>query len=417
MQFQWAPEGPPPPIEPHSKAKLTVLRKYLNAYFDKLNIYPQREDFKLDLVDGFAGGGTFQEGNETLSGTPLIMLEEVESAQKRLNRNRAKPLHFDCRYYFVDVEAAHTEHLRRVLTERGHQVQGGDIVVQNSRFEDVADSIIAEIDRRQPRAGRSIFLLDQTGFSQVELALVARIFRELPGAEVILTFAADALVNHLAETPALIKAVDPLALSESQIHDLIQYRGGAGGRALAQRTLRDHIRTITGATYDTPFFIRPQISRRALWFLHLSRHPTARDVMIQRHWEISNTFEHYGRGDFGMLGWDALREPESLPLFNFAELDVQQMQEQLLNSMPEVLFSLASEQPITIDAMRHALANRTAARYSDLDKVILQLVHEMEIEILDPDGKARSRALRRLRPTDRIAFPATPLLPGISRRR
>ena len=42
--------------------------------------------------------------------------------------------------------------------------------------------------------------------------------------------------------------------------------------------------------------------------------------MIQRHWELSNTFEHYGRGDFGMLGWDALREPESLPLFNFAEL-------------------------------------------------------------------------------------------------
>ena len=82
MQFQWAPEGPPPPIEPHSKAKLTVLRKYLNAYFDKLNIYPQREDFKLDLVDGFAGGGTFQEGNETLSGTPLIMLEEVEAPRK-----------------------------------------------------------------------------------------------------------------------------------------------------------------------------------------------------------------------------------------------------------------------------------------------------------------------------------------------
>ena len=417
MQFQWAPEGPPPPIDPHSKAKLTVLRKYLHAYFDKLNVNPQREDFKLDLVDGFAGGGTFQDGNETLSGTPLIMLEEVASAQKRLNRNRAKPLHFDCRYYFVDVEAAHTEHLRRVLPERGYQVEGGDIVVQNSRFEDVADAIISEIDRRQPRAGRSIFLLDQTGFSQVELALVARIFRELPGAEVILTFAADALVNHLAETPALIKAVDPLALTESQIHDLIQYRGGAGGRALAQRTLRDHIRTITGATYDTPFFIRPQISRRALWFLHLSRHPTARDVMIQRHWEISNTFEHYGRGDFGMLGWDALREPESLPLFNFRELDVQQMQAQLLNAMPEVLFGLASEQPITIDAMRHTLANRTAARYSDLDKVILQLVREREIEILDPDGKARSRALRRLRPTDRIALPATPLLPGISRRR
>ena len=93
------------------------------------------------------------------------------------------------------------------------------------------------------------------------------------------------------------------------------------------------------------------------------------------------------------------------------------MQRQLLNAMPEVLFSLASEQPITIDAMRHALVNRTAARYSDLDKVILQLVREKEIEILDPAGKVRSRTLRRLRLTDRIAFPAMPLLPSIARRR
>ena len=200
MQFQWAPDDSPPLIEPHSKAKLTVLRRYLRAYFDRLNVIPQREEFKLDLVDGFAGGGTFQDDSETISGTPLIMLEEVESARNRLNRDRVKSLHFDCQFYFVDVEAAHTEHLRRVLTERGYQVEGGNIVVHNSRFEDMAVDIISEIGRRQPRAGRSIFLLDQTGFSQVELALVARIFRELPGAEVILTFAADALVNHLAKT-------------------------------------------------------------------------------------------------------------------------------------------------------------------------------------------------------------------------
>ena len=141
MQFQWAPDGPPPPIEPHSKAKLTVLRRYLHAYFDRLNVKPQREDFKLDLVDGFAGGGAFQDGGETISGTPLIMLEEVKSARQRLNRNRAKPLHFDCRYYFVDVEAAHTEHLRSVLTERGYQVEGGDIVVRNGRFEDTAEPL------------------------------------------------------------------------------------------------------------------------------------------------------------------------------------------------------------------------------------------------------------------------------------
>ena len=222
----------------------------------------------------------------------------------------------------------------------------------NSRFEDVVDDIIAEIRRRQPRAGRSLFLLDQCGFSQVELALVARIFRSLP-AEVILTFAADTLTNFLTEEPAIVQAVAPLNLTAKQIHDLVQLKEGDGGRALVQRVMRDQIRSVTGAAYDTPFFIRPAQSRRALWFLHLSRHPTARDVMIQCHWNNFNTFEHYGSGDFDMLGWDSLKSEGTLPLFHFEELEAKEMRRQLLNSMPGELFSLASEAPITIDTMRH----------------------------------------------------------------
>lgn len=104
--------------------------------------------------------------------------------------------------------------------------------------------------------------------------------------------------------------------------------------------MRDHARTATGATYDTPFFIRPGQSRRALWFLHLSRHPTARDVMIQRHWDIQNTFEHYGPGDFGMLGWDALKDSKALPLFNFNAMDREQMDALLLESLPRELYGL-----------------------------------------------------------------------------
>ena len=415
MSFNWHPDEPPPKIEAHSRAKLTVLRSYLRAYFDRLNVNPNREEFKLDLVDGFAGGGTFQDSDGIVSGTPLIMLEETEEARKRLNRNRVKPLLFDCKYYFVDVKSAHTDHLRKILTERGYRVDNEKIVIRNGRFEEQIDDVLRDIGQRQPRAGRAIFLFDQTGFSQVALALIRRIFNELAAAEVILTFAADALVNHLAQTPALIKAVAPLELTESQIHDLIQHREGDGGRALIQRILRDQIRTRTGATYDTPFFIRPRLSRRALWFLHLSKHPTARDVMIQCHWNIQNTFEHYGRGDFGMLGWDAPRL-QTLQLFHFGQLEARQLQEQLLESMPAKLFSLASEEPVTVDAMRHMLANKTAARFLDLDQATLTLAQEKEIIILNSDGKVRSRNLKRLHADDRITFPETLLLPGISRR-
>lgn len=416
VDFKWHPDESPPFIEEHSKAKLTVLRNYLRAYFDRLGGNFVRDVFKLDLIDGFAGGGTFREDRGVVSGTPLIMLEESEAAKKRLQQRRTKPLKFDFKYYFVDREATHTDHLRKVLNERGHQVNDRRIIVRNSRFEDTAEDIIAEIYRRQPRAGRSIFLLDQTGYSQVALDLVARIFRELPAAEIILTFAADTLINFLSEKPEFVQAVSPLQLTKSDVSDLIQLKGGDGGKALVQRAFRERVRRITGAMYDTPFFIRPIHSRRALWFLHLSRHPTARDVMVQCHWNASNTFEHHGSGDFGMLGWEGLIS-KTFPLFHFNKFEEQELHQQFLNSMPNELFSLASETPVTIDTMRHMFANRTAARYSDLDSVVLALNREREIEILTSDGRKRSRALKRLSLTDRIAFPSTPLLPGISRRR
>ncbi len=415
MQFQWHPNEHPPPIEPASKAKLSVLRQYLRAYFDRLNANPSRDEFRLDLVDGFAGGGVFSDGSESVDGTPLIMLKETCTAESRLNSGRNKPLRFDCRFHFVDKKTEHTDHLRKVLTERGYQVSDGNIKIYTAPFGEVAGQIIENVSRRQPRARRAIFLLDQTGYAQVKFALIARILRELPAAEVILTFAADALTNFLSEKPSFIKSVSPLELSDSKIHDLIRLRDGDGGRALVQRVLRDHTRSLTGAQFDTPFFIRPERSRRALWFFHLSQHPTARDVMIQRHWEISNTFEHYGSGDFGMLGWDTLRDSETLPLFRFGAADEKQLHDQLLISLPKEIFRLASDQPVSVGAFQQAVANRTAARFSDLNSILIELAQEGEIEILTHDGKRRSRALKRLGSSDVICFPETLIFPGWSR--
>ncbi|MXX09663.1 MAG: three-Cys-motif partner protein TcmP [Synechococcus sp. SB0673_bin_10] len=411
--FQWHPDERPPWIEPHSKAKLEVLRAYLRQYFDRLAVSRRREELKLDLVDGFAGGGTFQDGDKILPGSPLVMLEEAEAARHRLNEGRDKKLEINCRFYFIDKERSHTDHLRQALKERDYKIDEKEITVQTGLFEDNLEGVIRSIRERQPRAGRAIFLLDQTGFSCVKLDLVRRIFSELATAEVILTFAADALINHLAKTPEMIKMVAPIKLTESHIHDLIEYRNGDGGRALIQRTLRNQIRGVTQAAYDTPFFIRPEISRRALWFIHLSRHPTARDVMIQQHWNIQNTFEHYGTGGFGMLGWDTIRDSETIPLFEFGKLDEQEMRKQLLNSLPGKLFGLASEQPVTIDAIHHALANQTAARFSDLDEAILQLVRGGEFDILDSNGKARSKSLKKIKSTDRIALPLNLFIPGL----
>lgn len=176
---------------------------------------------------------------------------------------------------------------------------------------------------------------------------MARVLRELPAAEVILTFGADSLINHLSLTDQIIKPLARLELSNAQIEQLIE-----------------------------------------------------------------------NRASLNMMGWDPLREPlPSLPLFSFKDLDRETMLDDLLNTLPNELFAYASDAPVAVETVHRQLANRTAASFADLDEIVLRLRQEGEVRILRPDGKARSRSLKRLRPTDRIAFPDTLLLPVISRRR
>ena len=46
------------------------------------------------------------------------MLEEAQAAFTRLNATRVKPLRFDLKFHFVDIESDHIQYLRRVLSER-----------------------------------------------------------------------------------------------------------------------------------------------------------------------------------------------------------------------------------------------------------------------------------------------------------
>ena len=414
MSFVWVPGSPPPWIEDHSRAKLAVLRNYVSDYIDRLCDGSRRDVFKLDLVDGFSGGGLFLEDGVEISGTPLIMLEEAQAAYSRLNGKRVKPLHFDLKFHFVDVAPDHTQYLSRVLAEREFHIPKHKVKIYDSAFEDAVGAIISDIKRRQPRAGRALFLLDQKGFSQVEFDLIRRIFNELAHAEVILTFAAETLLNYLVERPELYAAVRPIELSETDVRDLVDLKQGAGGRAVAQRTLRDHLRLRTGATYDTPFFIRPRQSRRALWFVHLSRHPVARDVMVQCHWNNFNTFEHYGSGGLDMMGWDPLKSG-LLPLFGFSQFDASLLHQQLLDTIPEELSLFDFSSPLSVGDFRSAVANRTAARFSDLDKALSVLASAGEVDILTKNGNLRQKGLLRLDSSDLIARPSRPMFPGWSR--
>ena len=277
----------------------------------------------------------------------------------------------------------------------------------------VLPRIIKDVQGRHAR-GRSIFLLDQCGYTDVALEQVRMIFASLPASEIILTFAADVLTTFLNDRPSFAKSLLPLEL-EDRLPDLLACGDGRGARAVVERLLGAHLRLRTGALYYTPFFIKPADSRRSLWFVHLSHHPTARDVMLAQHWAQANTFLHHGPGNLGMLGYDTLRDGELLD-FIFDEDAEQRTRLQLLDQLPEAVAGLAADGPVTVDGFHREVANRTAATREMIDGLLLELRQAREVRLLAPTGKDLASMALRLRPTDLVALPEMPAFARFLRR-
>ena len=274
-------------------AKLEVFRRYLHDYYDTLNPYVGQETFRFDLVDGFAGGGLSLYNGQEQPGSPLIMLDESSKAERRLNQQRTKRLRFDVKHHFVESDPAHAEYLRSVLQGRGYLQQHQIALYPACDVNDVLDRIIFDIKGRQPFSGRSIFFLDQCGYTDVDLKTVRHIGAHLANAEVILTVSIGAMLNF-ATRENIVPLLVSFGIRKDMVEAALRGADNSAFRALAQRALPRLIMDSTGFKYFTSFFLMPAKSRRPLWFAHFSRSAKAHDVMLSCHWNIRNSSVHYG---------------------------------------------------------------------------------------------------------------------------
>lgn len=404
--FRWEPGEPPPRIEEHSLAKLEVLRSYLHNYYNTLNQNVRREEFRLDLVDGFAGGGLYSHHDEVISGSPLVMLEELQSAERRLNEGRSKPLRFDVKHHFVEKDPKHAEYLWQVLDDRDHLREKGRVVLHRRGFDEVLDQIISDIRPSQRRRGRSIFLLDQCGYTDADIRMVRRIGERLPQAEVILTISIDTMLNFSTPKELVARLASLGVPKDYRVEAALHGFSTSHRKALMQRVLPEMIVKSTAFRWFTPFFIRPEKSRWDLWFIHFSRNATARDVMLNCHWKIRNAFAHYGES-FGpkMLGYDALASGQ-VPILTFNDNDREEMNTQIRDQLMSTLHGRLVQGPMDFREMPNLFGNSTAATYSDFNDIVLAWCGQRELEIVGPDGRVRRQSLEIIKPNDKIALPS-----------
>lgn len=404
-QFDWRPGADPPSIQPHTDAKLRLLEAYLDRYFDVVCAKPQMDVLRIALVDAFSGGGLFRMGQDRRYGSPLVMIDAVRRARERVNTNRRKELKIEAKYFFVDQSEDAIEFLRESLHSSTIADNRFDTIdIRQATASEALPSIIENI-KEWSSTGRSIFFLDQFGFTDVPHRDVRLIYHSLPKSEIIATYNFGALYDYMSENTSFLSSVAPIELSADHLKALLKERESRAGRFFAGRLLGQIFKWQTGAQFMSRFFLRSEVAGRDMWFVHYSKVARSRLVMNLAHWLIGNASVTQGNAGLDMLGFKPDWEGQIEVDFGFEHTDEGRMHEALLNDLPDWLRRFDDDAAPTVKEFLALTADRTAATEEQSKSALQFLGTEGGVDVLTPSG-AQKKATALLRPHHRIRLPS-----------
>lgn len=260
--------------------------------------------------------------------------------------------------------------------------------------------------RKKGTAHRSLFFLDQYGWSDVRLATIRKILTALKNPEILLTFAVDALIDFLSEKTAETQALLGIELTREDVRELMGMRNEDGWRYLIQNGLYRHVQQRTGSRFYTPFFIRSVDAHRSYWLLHFSNHRQARDEMGKLHWRLTNRFQHHGGAGFHALGFDPscdLRQ-DLLP-FMFDDDAMRRSEAAVLEQLPRMIHSVDQDgEGLAVETLFAGNCNDTPVTSDILGRQLVLLRDEGELLIKAEDGSLKPRS-KSVGWSDRLSLP------------
>ncbi|HEY2346387.1 MAG TPA: three-Cys-motif partner protein TcmP [Xanthomonadaceae bacterium] len=421
--YDWTIDGPLPVLQDHSRAKHEVLRAYLVNYLRILAQSPHSRGVRVTLVDGFAGGGIYATPHgETVPGSPLILLNALKEARALVSLDRKeRGIHGDYTIqafvHLVESKPSTFEFLSRLIAdEAGAHDANTSVQLHRGTFESALPAILKSIRAGRQRGGRSVFILDQYGWSKVRLSLVRSIFEQLPSAEVFLTWMIDNLVNFISEqtlvtiNSGLRKAGLGDHLSAERLVEVKNaHQDAVTWRRAIQSLLADEIRATSTAAFCTPFYVIPRESHRGYWLLHLAQHLRANEEMKRIHW-ANNNLHHPGGSGFNMLGF--IGKGGQLGFDHRFDVDAQaKTQSALHEDVPQWVSSQRG--PVRFGDLVAMTANETPAQRSQLQAAVFELAQSRELMLRTLSGSKR-RGAHCLEDDDVIELPRQLwLLPGI----
>ena len=161
------------PLEPHSRAKHEILKRYLQAW---VPILGQSSFPELVYIDGFAGPGRYSEGED---GSPVIALRAALEQRERIRPKMS--------FLFVERDTARADMLKSILDEIRTPPQFSIQVEGGRTFEEIVTEYLDARTSNGQRLPPTFAFIDPFGWSGVPFHLVRRIL-SYSNCEVLVTF-------------------------------------------------------------------------------------------------------------------------------------------------------------------------------------------------------------------------------------
>ncbi len=393
--YNWA-EGAD--LDEHSKTKHSIVRQYFRQYLITRCKLPQREKFRLAIVDGFSGGGLYKNGEY---GSPIIFIDTLISTTNEMNIHRAsqgmKPIDVECLLIFNDYEEQAIKQLQQNVTP--HLLRAKDecknLYLKDEYHSEKFEDIYPEIKQRliSAKCSNVLFNLDQCGYSHVKSSTLRDIVNSWRSSEVILTFMIESMLAYLSPDdeksgatlePELQGKVSSI-LRESSTLSKPQWLGEV------EQIVHVYFRGC--AKHVSPFSINNPSGWR-YWLMHFANSYRARQVYNDiLHQQEGALQAHFGRSGLKMLSYDP-REEGQLYLFN--KNSRESAKEELYEDIPRLIAESGDALPI--HSFYEAAYNETPAHSDDIHEMMIE---NPDVEIITESGGER-RKPNTIRPEDTI---------------
>lgn len=184
------------PLEPHTRGKHEVLRRYLDAWFPILGSWAGR----ILLIDGFAGPGEYATGEP---GSPIIALRSF------LNRSARDVVKAEVIFLFIEENAARAEHLEQLVEEfRPRLPPGCEVHVKSERFDASMNAALDALEGSRAQLAPSFVMIDPFGVADTPMSVIRRILANTR-CEMYISFMYEA-INRWATTREFPSHLDAL---------------------------------------------------------------------------------------------------------------------------------------------------------------------------------------------------------------